>query len=405
MSSEEISISVRSLTKTYRLFGRPGDRLKQFVTFGTRRYHSEFTALRGISFDVRRGEALGVAGRNGSGKSTLLQLICGILRPTSGSVRIAGRVSALLELGSGFNPDFTGRENVYFQGALLGLSKRDIDICMGEILDFADIGDFIDQPMHSFSSGMFARLAFAVAANVRPDVLIVDEALAVGDEQFQRRCFEHIRNLQSGGTSIVFVSHDINTMIEICDRVLLLENSEMVALGPPIDTLEHYRRLLFSSEAHLKDLRDSIIASRQRPVKRVKFQENGARIANPRLTTSDGNPADVLRRGRAYVFSCDVTFFAPATSARGTMVFKATNGFELGGLFSHPVGEDITQSEVGIKRTFSYEFRCVLLPGTYFINCGVFAGAKVLHRIVDACTLRVAGEGGSVAHGLVDFSL
>ncbi len=195
MPSEDIAISARNLTKTYRLFGHPGDRIKQFFSLGLKRYHREFTALKDVSFDITKGETIGIVGRNGSGKSTLLQVICGILKPSAGTVRVNGRTSALLELGAGFNPEFTGRENVHFQGSLMGLSRKAIGERFDHITAFADIGDYIDQPVRTYSSGMFVRLAFAVATDTAPEIFVVDEALAVGDLAFQSKCFSRIREM------------------------------------------------------------------------------------------------------------------------------------------------------------------------------------------------------------------
>lgn len=228
MSSDEIVISVRNLTKTYRIFGHAGERLKQAMTFGLRRYHKEFTALKDVSFDIRKGETVGIVGRNGSGKSTLLQLICGILKPTSGTVRVDGRISALLELGAGFNPEFTGRENVYFQGSLMGLSKTEMDARFDAIADFAGIGEFIDQPVRTYSSGMFARLAFAVASSVDAEIILVDEALAVGDIAFQSRCFSRIQQLKNQGTTFLLVSHSTTQILSNADSALLLDNGSLV---------------------------------------------------------------------------------------------------------------------------------------------------------------------------------
>lgn len=228
---DDIAISVRNLTKTYRLFNHPGDRIKQFFSLGMLRYHREFTALQNVSFDIRKGETVGIIGRNGSGKSTLLQMISGILRATTGTVRTNGRISALLELGAGFNPEFTGRENAYFQGAIQGLDETEMDARMQAIIRFADIGEFIDQPVRTYSSGMFVRLAFSVAVNVDPDILLVDEALAVGDISFQRKCITLMEKLREGGTTIILVSHNIRQVERFCSRVILLNHGEAAFIG------------------------------------------------------------------------------------------------------------------------------------------------------------------------------
>ena len=238
--SSDIAISVKNLTKTYRIFGHPGDRIKQAFTLGRVKFHKEFTALEDVSFDIKKGEAVGIIGRNGSGKSTLLQLICGILKPTSGSVQVNGRISALLELGSGFNPEFTGRENVYFQGAIMGISKAQMDARFEEIAAFADIGEFIDQPVWTYSSGMFVRLAFSVAVHVDPDILVVDEALSVGDAAFQFRCIERMQHLTDLGTTLLLVSHDISIIKTFCNQVLYLARGQIRQRGPADIVGEQY---------------------------------------------------------------------------------------------------------------------------------------------------------------------
>ena len=240
MHSDDVVISVRGLSKAYRLFDHPGDRIKQFFSFGLNRCHREFNALDDVSFDIRRGETVGIVGRNGSGKSTLLQLICGILKPTGGSVAVNGRISALLELGSGFNPEFTGRENVYFQGVLMGYTKAEMDDRFDAIAAFADIGEFIDHPVRTYSSGMYVRLAFAVHAMSDPDILIIDEALGVGDLFFQQKCLSHIRSLCDNGTTLLFVSHDTRTVRDFCGRALYLRSGRLMFSGDTPTALRSY---------------------------------------------------------------------------------------------------------------------------------------------------------------------
>lgn len=252
MSIDEIVIDAINLSKRYEIYKTPRDRLKQLLLplfYGvlgrvTRRqqpqYYREFWALHGISFQIRRGETLGILGRNGSGKSTLLQLICGTLSPSTGAVKVTGRISALLELGSGFNPEYTGRENVFLNGQILGLTRQEIESRYQAIVDFADIGDFIDEPIKTYSSGMVVRLAFSVAVNVEPEIFVVDEALAVGDMPFQIKCFAHLRKLRNSGTSILFVSHDISTIRSFCDRALYLDHGNCLAIGPANDVCRQY---------------------------------------------------------------------------------------------------------------------------------------------------------------------
>jgi len=231
MSCKDVAISVRGLTKSYRLFDHPADRVKQFLSLGLKRYHREFTALEGVSFEIKKGETIGIIGRNGSGKSTLLQLLCGILKPTSGSVQTNGRVSALLELGAGFNPEFTGRENVYFQGAVLGFTQAQMNERFDAIAAFADIGEFMEQPVRTYSSGMFVRLAFSVAIHVEPDILIVDEALSVGDITFQAKGMQRMSEMMDAGCTLILVSHDIGAVKSLCDRAIRLDHGRIVADG------------------------------------------------------------------------------------------------------------------------------------------------------------------------------
>jgi ABC-type polysaccharide/polyol phosphate transport system ATPase subunit len=252
--TDDVVISVRNVGKMYRIYDRPQDRLKHMLLwrFG-RHYGHEFWALRNVSFEVRRGETVGIIGRNGSGKSTLLQIIAGTLAPTEGEVQVKGRVAALLELGSGFNPEFTGRENVYLNGAILGLSREEIDARFDDIAAFADIGEFIDQPVKFYSSGMVVRLAFAVQAHVSPDILIVDEALAVGDIAFQHKCTRHIKKLIDNGTTFLFVSHSTSSIKSLCSRGLWLDGGQMHYYGSAGVAVEKYLAFMRMSESSSPD--------------------------------------------------------------------------------------------------------------------------------------------------------
>lgn len=313
MSSErnDIAIRVEGLSKCYHIYAQPRDRLKQMILprlqrligMQPRRYYREFWALQDISFEVRKGETVGIVGRNGSGKSTLLQMICGTLNPTSGQVQTNGRIAALLELGSGFNPEFTGRENVYLNGAVLGLSRDEVDKRFDEIVDFADIGEFIEQPVKTYSSGMMVRLAFAVAVNVAPDILIVDEALAVGDWLFQKRCFQKIEQLVSSGTTLLFVSHDQESVRTLTHRALLLAHGQSLAWGTSSEVVLEYRKLLHEEEsayftALLHEITVETPSSAAGPVEAfvksgvrsglVEFGDGHARIVGVRVFNNDG---------------------------------------------------------------------------------------------------------------------
>jgi lipopolysaccharide transport system ATP-binding protein len=248
----DVVISVKNVTKTYLLYNSHADRVKEAFHPFRKKYHHPFNALNNISFEVRRRETFGVIGRNGSGKSTLLQILCGILRPTFGSVAVNGRISALLELGAGFNPEFTGRQNVYINAAILGMKYQEIEARFEEIALFADIGEFIDQPVKTYSSGMFVRLAFAVQACAEPDVLIVDEILSVGDIFFQQKCHARMEKLQAAGTSIVIVSHDMMVIEKYSTQVMFLDQGHCLFLGQPNEAVERYYQIEHSQRQKLE---------------------------------------------------------------------------------------------------------------------------------------------------------
>jgi ABC-type polysaccharide/polyol phosphate transport system ATPase subunit len=238
------AIEVSGVTKTYRLYNSPGDRVREVFSLAGKKRHHEFHALRDITLNVGRGETVGIIGQNGSGKSTLLKIITGVVRPTTGIAKVNGRVSSLLELGAGFNPEFTGRDNVYMNGALMGLSYREMERKISEIAAFADIGEFIDQPVRTYSSGMYTRLAFAAAINVDPDILIIDEILSVGDENFQSKCRKKIQDMRESGKTILLVSHDMFMVENLCNRVYLLDHGRSIYEGEPVAVLPAYRRIL-----------------------------------------------------------------------------------------------------------------------------------------------------------------
>lgn len=286
-----IAISVKNLGKCYQLYDKPYDRLKQALFSRIRQpltkitsaikqknYHKEFWALRDVSFEVKKGEALGIIGVNGSGKSTLLQLISGTLTPTCGEININGRVGALLELGAGFNPEFTGRENVYMSGAILGLTQKEIEAKFNEIIEFADIGEFLDQPVKTYSSGMFVRLAFAVQACIEPDILIVDEALAVGDIFFQQKCHDHMAKLLERGTVIILVTHDMAVIEKYCDKAVLLNRGDCLFVGNANEAVERYYQInnTIKQQKQIKNQLDEKIAT-------LIVSEQSIIIADPRV--------------------------------------------------------------------------------------------------------------------------
>ena len=426
----DVVISARDLTKAYRLFGHPGDRIKQFFSLGFRQYHREFTALKGVSFDIRKGEMLGIIGRNGSGKSTLLQLVCGILKPTTGTIAVNGRVSALLELGAGFNPEFTGRENVYFQGALMGLTREQMDARFDGIAAFADIGSFIDQPVRIYSSGMFLRLAFAVAVNVDSDILVVDEALAVGDAGFRSRCFRRIGELRGAGCTILFVSHDMEQVVRLCSRIILLDEGEQLASSES-DTesvVAQFLRLQNAGPDRRQTVREQIKLRSGHPDDEgilagetvseplpdaetaVAYDSNGAQIEDVRLLDGAGEDARRLRNGQTYRCLFRVRFTRDASLVRCAMLIKTHEGLRLGGALTAPTMQaGIPHIAEGKIAEVEFGFSCLLNPGTYLLSVSAFASEAgieyALHGIQSALRFQVemdAGRSGA-AIGAVDL--
>jgi len=460
MSCDDVAIRVRGVAKHYLLFKRPEDRLKESIIPRVRRlaglpvthYYRDFAALRNVSLDVRRGETVGIVGRNGSGKSTLLQVICGTLRPTQGSVEVHGRIAALLELGAGFNPEFTGRENVYLNGAILGLERAEIDRRFDAIARFADIGQFIELPVKTYSSGMYVRLAFATAINVDPDILVVDEALAVGDEAFRRKCYARIEEIQARGGTILFVSHSAATIVQVCSRAVLIDAGELILEGTPKTVVGQYQRLVNATPHAAPAIRSAIVAmdaaevpaakvaaakpapkkaarDRMRPAadpvasdadfydpglkpqSTVRLEERGARIRDARILTLDGAQVNVLQMGRRYVFEFAVDFSADASRVGFGMVIKTVDGRAVSGAQTNRaralrIAHVVQGSWIKVR----YEFSNLLLPGTYFVSCGVrgvLGGAEeiVLNRVADVIMCRVAPESGLMATGLVDLDI
>ncbi len=291
---EELVISLKNVSKCFKRYSRPVDRLKE-VLLPSKNYADDFWALRDIDLEIPKGQALGIVGRNGSGKSTLLQIIAGTLTPTRGEVQVNGRISALLELGSGFNPEFTGRQNVFFNGRLLGLNQTEIEQKFDEIVGFADIGDFIAEPVKTYSSGMLVRLAFSVAVNVNPEILIVDEALAVGDMFFQHRCMRKMRTLMDSGVTTLFVSHDSGSIKTLCDRAILVNDGQIMQSGTPNIIIKQYSKLATELELGLLDSDLQTDLEIESIESELDNRSHLLPIANP--VNIDRHPDELFRRG------------------------------------------------------------------------------------------------------------
>ena len=320
MSSREVAISAKGLGKTYTIFPRPLDRLRQALAPKGRRYGRDFVALGDVSFDLMRGEVLGVVGNNGAGKSTLLQLICGTLQPTGGTLQVNGRIAALLELGAGFNPEFTGRENVFLNAAVLGLSTEEIEARFDSIVEFSGIGDFIEQPVKTYSSGMYVRLAFAIATSVEPDILVVDEALSVGDGAFARKSFDRIMTLRESGVTILFCSHSLYQIEAICDRVIWLERGQMQMNDIPPKVTAAYRAKMSEDSGSPPDAAPAPPVVAKAPA--VSAPKGTGYILDMKFSVDGRTEKPLQIRAGAGCFSVDVAFRIDPTLPTPNIAFS-----------------------------------------------------------------------------------
>ena len=397
-----------------------------------------FWALKNVSFALDAGETVGIIGRNGSGKSTLLQLICGILTPTTGQVRSQGRIAPLLELGTGFNPQFSGRENVFINGSLLGIGTQELKDNYDAIVSFADIGPFIDQAVRTYSSGMLVRLGFAIATSVRPDLLIVDEALAVGDERFQRKCFARLRQLKDEGSTILFVSHSNQNIIDLCTRALLLDGGELITMGAPKWIIGNYQKLLHAPTAQRNALKQALgsPSRNQEPIvtdpelsastetankawfdpdlqanEMIEFESQGARIGTVRIQTRSGEQVNTLITGQLYTISYEVNFDTTVEGAWFSLMLKTMSGFHLGGAktAAHSFAEEASTMAAGSSIRVSFDFDCRLNPGTYDLNVAVFGlvdhEQTFVARCIDAAVFKVMASGPAMTSGPVQLLL
>jgi len=418
---DTIVISAESLTKTYRLYDVREDRVKEAFHPLRKKYHKPFNALDSISFDVRKGETFGIIGRNGSGKSTLLQLISGVLRPTSGRLYVNGKVSALLELGTGFNPEFTGRENIFINGSILGLKRETLENRMEEILSFADIGDFINQPVKTYSSGMYIRLAFAIAINVAPDILVVDEALAVGDMYFQHKCMNRMQQLIREGCTLIFVSHDMGSVKSLCRRALFLDNGRAVCIGDAEKVTNRYYYSLIEKDENMDsnlpagdgpDAADpqkealpsgpgrtdpagseagkALSPEREAPtdptrgqpvfsaddafIEKVRQTRSGtgeARIQNVRVVDSQGRGISACGFGDKIAVQVHVKFFRDVEDINIGFLVKDKNGIELIGTNLLIEKIPIRKKKAGDAVVTEFRFENILKDGTYSLTVAV----------------------------------
>jgi lipopolysaccharide transport system ATP-binding protein len=438
----DIAISLTDISKVYKLYNKHIERLKEAIHPFKKRYHREFYALKNINIKVKKGEIIGIVGRNGSGKSTLLQIISGVRTPSTGKCVVNGNISALLELGGGFNPELTGIENIYLNGTIKGFSRKEMDERLDDILSFAEIGDFVFQPVKTYSNGMRARLGFAAAAYIDPDILILDEVLAVGDELFKRKCFAKMEEFFKAGSTVLYVSHNLNTINEICTRALFLDRGEIILEGQPKQVTQYYQRLLFAKPEKMAKIRKEILEIYLHKEKRkefasltaeaekkqeihqhvtVKGREHGPRkidhayfiagfepkstivnknddveIFNIQIKTISGKRVNVLVTNEEYIFSFKVRFNTAVENFAFTWNIKNRRGRPLSGVRYPGKNNSLTKAGKNQIYFMEWKFKCGLLRDTYYIDIGVVKLEKGVKKVVsslnDASVFKVQGQ-------------
>ena len=412
------AIEIQHLTKVYKIFDRPIDRVKESLLPFHRRYSRDFYALRDFSLSVPKGETIGIIGKNGAGKSTLLKIITGVLTPTNGSVHAQGRIASLLELGAGFNPEMDGIENIYMNGTVMGIEKKEMEALVPGIVAFADIGDFIHQPVKTYSSGMFARLAFAVNAFVTPDILIVDEALSVGDIEFQARCYRKFEELRQSGCTILFVTHDLNAVISFCSSAILMEQGKLVSQGSPKEIVNLYKRRLaghaakddavFSAAAEASVSAASVTGTWKKQMKlnpdmeedgdkAIEIQDFAVMDASGSIspTTSNAEPCDICLAVRIHETVDNPIFAVSIKDFKGNVLIDTNTDL---------MGMRQMHLEPGRDYVIRFHARLPLREGNYILNFGcteyVDKGLRVHHRLYDAAFLQMVSPNKTA--GLID---
>ena len=424
---QNLAIQVEDVTKIYRLYEKPIDRLKETVSVTHKNYHRDFYALNGISFQVKKGETVGIIGTNGSGKSTILKIITGVLTPTTGTVKVDGKISALLELGAGFNMDYTGIENVYMNGTMMGYTRKEMDAKLQDILDFAEIGDFVYQPVKTYSSGMFVRLAFAVAINIDPEILIVDEALSVGDVFFQAKCYHKFEEFKKQGKTILFVSHDLSAISKYCDRAVLLNQGVKLGEGSPRDMIDIYKQVLVGQyelpsgdkKANLAADEDIRKAAAEKtdgtegkkdpaePVPGVNVQalEYGtkeAEILEYYMTDGAGLRTSAILKGEPFTLHMKVRAHKDLPAPIFALSIKNIKGVEITGTNTMVEKSFLESVKAGEALDITFTQRVRLQGGEYLISLGVtgYEGDTftVYHRLYDILNLTVISDHDTVGY-------
>ena len=430
----EYAIRVKDVSKIYKLYDHPMDRLKESLGLSKRKAYKEHYALDKVDIDVKKGETVGIIGTNGSGKSTILKIITGVLNPTHGEVEIEGRISALLELGAGFNMEYTGIENVYLNGTMMGFEREEIDAKMDDILRFADIGDFVHQPVKTYSSGMFVRLAFAVAINIEPEILIVDEALSVGDVFFQNKCYRKFEEFKQQGKTILFVSHDLGSITKYCDRVILLNRGKKIREGEPGPIIDLYKKVLVdqlsgntgmkileSSIEEIKETKEQSISkgiqteekdiqdsARQREWKEnyvinpnlQEYGDRGVSFVDFAIIDEDDNYTSHLIKGKAFHIKLKIRANKAVEDPIVAYKFRDLRGTEITGTNTMFEKVDIGPLQEGDERTVTFTQKLDLQGGEYLLSfgCTRFEGdeLQVYHRLYDVCGVTVISDKNTV---------
>jgi len=372
------AIETVNLSKIFRLYSTPMDRLKEALNPFGRSYHQDFAALSDVNIRVDHGQCVGIIGLNGAGKSTLLQLIAGVLTPTAGAVHVNGKIAALLELGAGFNPEFTGRENINFQCSIMGYKRHEIDEMTPAIIDYADIGDFIDQPVKTYSSGMYVRLAFAVAINVNPDILIVDEALAVGDIRFQAKCMAKIRDFRRAGKSMLFVSHDPGAVKSLCDKSYLLDRGRVVDEGDPDKVFNYYNSLVAERDnaaAHLD--------AHQKVAMRQRSGNGRIRIEEVKIVDDSGVSSDTFVNGCRSRIEMQAHVHADTDNPTFGILIRDRLGNDVFGINNHHMGQETGFLKANSRIKIKYDLPLDLGAGVYNVSVAAHAGEAHIEENFD----------------------
>lgn len=410
---EEIAIAVDHISKVYKLYDKPMDRMVEALGLTKKKKYREHFALSDVSFQVKKGECVGIIGTNGSGKSTILKIITGVLNPTGGTLTVNGRIQALLELGAGFNMEYTGIENIYLNGTMNGFTEQEIAGRMQDILDFADIGDYVKQPVKTYSSGMFVRLAFSVAINIDPEILIVDEALSVGDVFFQAKCYHKFEEFKKMGKTIIFVSHDLSSVSKYCDRVVLLNQGVKLGEGSPKEMIDDYKRVLVGqyelpeSKSESSLLNDEQIqvavqkkAAKQDTSKLLEYGTKEAVIEQFYMTDDRGTESKSIIKGSEFTIHMKVRFMADLPAPIFAFSIKTVKGTEITGTNTMFEKTFLEPVKAGAVKDITFTQKMSLQGGEYLLSFGVTGydgnDFQVYHRLYDALDLTVISDKNTV---------